>query len=98
MNILTYASPISITPHRMWCISLYKGTLSHENFKRERRGVLQLLRPEHAYCIRSGDESRKGEAGDLIRLLGGSSGRYVDKRVACENLGYAWEQLSWVGE
>lgn len=72
--------------------------MSHENFKRERRGVLQLLRPEHAYCIRSGDESRKGEEGDLIRLLGGSSGRYVDKRVACENLGYAWEQLPWVCE
>lgn len=59
---------------------------------------MQLLRPEHAYCIRSGDESRKREKGDLIRLLGGLSGRDVDKRVACENLGYAWEQLPLAGD
>ena len=59
---------------------------------------MQLLRPEHAYCIRSGDESRKREKGDLIRLLGGLSGRDVDKRVACENLGYAWDQLPSAGD
>ncbi|KAK1743739.1 hypothetical protein QTG54_005336 [Skeletonema marinoi] len=45
MNILTYASPVAIKPHRMWSISLYKGTLSHENFIKEKRGILQLLRP-----------------------------------------------------
>lgn len=100
MNILTYASPVSSAPHRMWCISLYKGTLSHENFTRERRGVLQLLRPEHcSRCISSEDGAlRKGEAGELIRLLGGSSGRDIDKRIACANLGYAWENLPRVGE
>ena len=76
MNILTYATPVSSAPHRMWCISLYKGTSSYENFARERRGVLQLLRPEHARSIRSGDDAlgRKGKGGNLIRLLGGSSG------------------------
>ena len=96
MNILTYASPVSSAPHRMWCISLYKGTLSHENFTRERRGVLQLLRPEH--CSRCISSEGKGEAGELIRLLGGSSGRDIDKRIACANLGYAWENLPRVGE
>ena len=88
MNILTYASPVSITPHRMWSISLYKGTLSHENFAREKRGILQLLTPQHSSC--------KGEseiAGELIRVLGGSSGNDVDKRLVCEELGYAWEKL-----
>ena len=88
MNILTYASPVSIKPHRMWCISLYRGTMSHENFARERRGVLQLLRPEHATRHREG-----GVEGGLIRVLGGSSGRDVDKRGVCEKLGYAWERL-----
>ena len=78
MNILTYASPVSITPHRMWSISLYKGTLSHENFAREKRGILQLLTPQHS---------------SLVRVLGGSSGNDVDKRLVCEELGYAWEKL-----
>ena len=93
MNILTYASPVSIKPHRMWCVSLYRGTMSHENFARERRGVLQLLRPEHATRHREG-----GVEGGLIRVLGGSSGRDVDKRGICEKLGYAWERLPEGGE
>ncbi|KAL9190676.1 hypothetical protein ACHAXT_000382 [Thalassiosira profunda] len=88
MNILTYASPVSIRPHRMWAISLYKETLSYANFVRERRGVLQLLKPEHADC-----KSKEGEMGELIRVLGGSSGRDADKREACKELGYAWERL-----
>lgn len=98
MNILTYASPVSIKPHRMWCISLYKGTMSHENFARERRGVLQMLRPEHATPGRregaEGEEGTTGEEeGGLIRALGGSSGRDVDKKGICAELGYAWERL-----
>ncbi|KAL7527314.1 hypothetical protein ACHAXR_005699 [Thalassiosira sp. AJA248-18] len=90
MNILTYASPISIKPHRMWSISLYKGTMSHENFSREKKGVLQMLRPEHAHCTGKMEEAATGE---LIRVLGGSSGRDVDKREVCTELGYAWEKL-----
>jgi flavin reductase (DIM6/NTAB) family NADH-FMN oxidoreductase RutF len=78
MNILTYATPVGIQPNRIWCISLYKGTLSYENFIRERRGVLQLLRQEHAV---------------LTRMLGGSSGRDVDKNNACNELGFAWQRL-----
>lgn len=85
MNILTYASPVSITPHRMWSISLYKGTLSHENFVREKMGVLQLLAPEHANCV-----DTDGRPGALIRVLGGTSGKDVNKRLQCEKLGYAW--------
>lgn len=88
MNVLTYASPVSIKPHRMWSISLYKGTMSHENFARQRSGVLQLLRPEHAHCKGPG-----GVEGELIRVLGGSSGREVDKKAACTELGFAWTKL-----
>lgn len=90
MNILTYASPLGITPHyRTWSISLYKGTKSHANFVRERRGILQLLSPEHALC--KGDTGVKGE---LIRVLGGSSGYDVDKKTICDTLGYAWGKQS----
>ena len=53
MNVLTYATPVSIQPCRMWCIGLYGGTLSHENFVRERRGVLQLLRRSRPTLMRT---------------------------------------------
>lgn len=95
MNILTYASPVAIKPHRMWSISLYKGTLSHENFTKEKRGILQLLRPEHASC--KGDDDGDAQ-GNLIRVLGGSSGRDVDKKASCERLGFPWETLKCNGE
>jgi len=72
MNILTYATPVSSKPQRMWCISLFKGTQSHENFSREKCGVLQLLSPVHS---------------NIVKLLGGSSSRDVNKEDACEALG-----------
>ena len=96
MNILTYASPVAIQPYRMWSISLYKGTLSHENFAKEKRGILQLLRPEHALC--KVDDIDGGRHGSLIRVLGGSSGRDVDKETICEQLGFSWQRLECKGE
>ena len=75
MNILTYATPVSIKPDRIWCIGLYKGTVAHKNFMDNGEGVLQLLAPEHA---------------TLVKLLGGSSGRDVDKEEECEKLGFKW--------
>lgn len=89
MNILTYASPVAIQPYRMWSISLYKGTLSHENFVKERRGILQLLRD---------DDIDGGKHGALIRVLGGSSGRDVDKETVCKELGFPWQTLECKGE
>ena len=96
MNILTYASPVAIQPYRMWSISLYKGTLSHENFVKERRGILQLLRPKHA--LKVDDDIDGGKHGALIRVLGGSSGRDVDKETVCEELGFPWQTLECKGE
>ena len=75
MNILTYATPISIKPDRIWSLGLYKGTVAHENFQRSGKGVLQLLSPSHA---------------KLVKLLGGSSGRDVNKKDECEKLGFTW--------
>lgn len=48
MNIVTYASPVGIRPSRKWVISLFRQSLTHENFLRRRTGVLQLLTEEHA--------------------------------------------------
>jgi flavin reductase (DIM6/NTAB) family NADH-FMN oxidoreductase RutF len=75
MNILTYATPVSISPDRIWSLGLYKGTVSHENFSKRGEGVLQLLSPKHA---------------KVVKLLGGSSGRDVDKKSECCKLGMSW--------
>lgn len=82
MNILTYASPVGIRPNRVWCVSLYRGTRSHENFAARGWGVLQLLRPAHA---------------ELVRPLGGASGRDISKADACAELGFAWRPPTMVG-
>lgn len=47
-----------------------------------------MLRPEHAQCT-----DTTGVPGPLIRVLGGSSGREVDKSEVCSKLGYSWENL-----
>lgn len=75
MNILTYATPVSVRPDRIWSIGLFKGTVSHDNFARNGEGVLQLLSPRHV---------------DVVKLLGGSSGKDVDKKLECEKLGLSW--------
>mmetsp|Transcript_28069 Transcript_28069/g.43208 ORF Transcript_28069/g.43208 Transcript_28069/m.43208 type:complete len:242 (-) Transcript_28069:176-901(-) len=75
MNILTYATPLSIKPDRLWGVGLYKETLSYENFARTKTCVLQLLTTDHV---------------PLVALLGGSSGRDVDKQQECANLGLEW--------
>lgn len=75
MNILTYASPISIRPDRIWSIGLFKGTWTHEHFARTGKGVLQLLAPHHA---------------KVVRLLGGSSTREVNKKEKCADLDVPW--------
>eukprot|EP00978_Attheya_sp_CCMP212_P039663 scaffold208462_cov68-Attheya_sp.AAC.1 len=81
MNILTYATPVSVRPDRVWALGLYKGTLSHENFSRTRTCILQLLTAKHI---------------PLVRLLGGSSGNDLDKRQECSKLApeLAWRESS----
>jgi len=80
MNILTYAVPVGIRPSRKWIISLYQGTLSHENFAKRRKGVLQLLRRRHM---------------PLVDILGKQSGRTgdVDKMKQCAEAGFEWSHL-----
>lgn len=51
--------------------------------------MLQLLTQEHAIC----QDANKNELGSLICILGGESGKDVNKRLQCERLGYAWNEL-----
>jgi flavin reductase (DIM6/NTAB) family NADH-FMN oxidoreductase RutF len=78
MNILTFATPVSVNPDRVWAIGLYKKTQAHEHFSVRKQGVLQLLTERHS---------------KLVRLLGGSSGHNVDKQSECRQLGFEWVSL-----
>lgn len=78
MNILTYATPVSVRPDRVWSIGLFKDTLSYSNFCRTRSCVLQLLTEKHV---------------PLVKVLGGTSGNDVNKQAECKKLGFAWSLL-----
>lgn len=78
MNILTYATPVSTAPSRVWSLGLFKDTLSEANLRRSGVCVLQLLSEQHK---------------DAIPVLGSVSGRDVDKKAVCQQLGLEWEDL-----
>ena len=75
MNIMTYATPISAVPTRVWTLGLYRETLTEENVRRQPTAVLQLLTNQHV---------------DVVSVLGGTSGRDVDKRAECAKRGLSW--------
>eukprot|EP00521_Asterionellopsis_glacialis_P007765 CAMPEP_0195283294 /NCGR_PEP_ID=MMETSP0707-20130614/1890_1 /TAXON_ID=33640 /ORGANISM="Asterionellopsis glacialis, Strain CCMP134" /LENGTH=273 /DNA_ID=CAMNT_0040342433 /DNA_START=69 /DNA_END=890 /DNA_ORIENTATION=+ len=77
MNIVTFATPVSVAPPKLWTISLYRNTLTKEAFFSSGIGILQLLNP-----------SQKS----LVPLLGKRSG-YEEgyyKRNECQKVGYTW--------
>jgi len=71
MNVLTYAVPVGLKPTRTWVLSLFQGTLSHENFRTRGAGVLQLLRRRHV---------------PLVPILGKQCGRDVNKKAASDEV------------
>lgn len=62
----------------MWSLGLFKDTLSEANLRRSGVCVLQLLSEKHK---------------DGIPVLGSVSGRDVDKKAVCRQLGLEWEDL-----
>ena len=77
MNIVTFATPVSVAPPKLWVVSLYHGTLTKDSFMANQRGVLQLLRPNQKH---------------LVPVLGKHSGREhgFSKREECSSLGFPW--------
>lgn len=63
MNICGYVTNISMEP-RMMLVSMYHHTLTADNVKETKRGLLQLLTTEHV---------------DIVHTLGKQSGRQIDK-------------------
>lgn len=78
MNLVTYANPVAIKPVETWALSLYKGTLSLENFAIHRTAVLQQLTHSHI---------------NSISLLGKTSGRTIDKIAELGRLGHTFTEV-----
>jgi flavin reductase (DIM6/NTAB) family NADH-FMN oxidoreductase RutF len=80
MNVLTYATPVSVRPSRIWSLGLYKETQSYVNFCQQKSCILQLLTERDI---------------PLIKPLGGTSSadKSVDKETACRDLGCEWISL-----
>lgn len=84
MNIMTFCTPVSITP-KLWVLALYYDTLTKDSLFAEdnkQTGILQLLTPAHA---------------PLVPLLGKQSRYKVDKAKACSDVGYTWKHIKMVG-
>ena len=64
MNITTYCCPVTIAPSRRFAVALYTHTATARNALATGRGVLQILRKQHA---------------SLVPLLGKQSAHDVDK-------------------
>jgi len=77
MNIITFCTPVSVAPPKLWTISLYTNTMTKEYFFRSKVGILQLL------------DKRQSS---LIPILGKRSGYESDysKEVECEKVGFNW--------
>ena len=67
MNITTYACPVTIKPSRRMAVALYTHTATARNMLATGRGVLQVLRKQHA---------------PLVELLGKRSAHDCDKMKA----------------
>jgi flavin reductase (DIM6/NTAB) family NADH-FMN oxidoreductase RutF len=73
----TYCCPVTIKPTRRMAVALYTHTATARNFLATGKGVLQVLRAQHA---------------PLVPLLGKSSAHDVDKLAELRAMGFATEE------
>ena len=77
MNIVTFATPVSVAQPKLWVVSLYHDTLTKDSFCEHKRGMLQLLQPNHKH---------------LVPILGKRSGyeEGFSKEEESSKLGFPW--------
>lgn len=77
MNIVTFATPVSVAPPKLWTVSLYTNTMTRDCCLESGVGVLQLLTPVMS---------------QVVPLLGKRSGyeEGYSKQEACQEAGYEW--------
>uniref|UniRef100_A0A7S4WDD1 Flavin reductase like domain-containing protein n=1 Tax=Ditylum brightwellii TaxID=49249 RepID=A0A7S4WDD1_9STRA len=85
MNIVTFATPVSVAPPKLWAVSLYSNTLTRDAFLRSKVAVLQLLCPSHKH---------------LVPILGKRSGyeQNYSKRNECAKMTMKWLKHGGVAE
>lgn len=81
MNIVTFATTVSVATPKLWVVSLYYDTLTKDSFLSSETAVLQLLTPLQKH---------------LVNVLGMRSGyeKSYSKQTECSNLGFHWVQSS----
>lgn len=82
MNIVTFCTPVSVAPPKLWAVSLYMNTMTRDAFLDSSKvGVLQLLTPDMKH---------------VVPLLGKRSGREegYSKQEACQEIGFDWVDSS----
>lgn len=77
MNIVTFATAVSVAAPKLWIVSLYYDTLTKDSFMANGMGVLQLLNPDQS---------------SLVPVLGKRSGyeQGYSKKDSCAKLGFPW--------
>jgi len=83
MNIVTYVSPMGRRPIYYYALSLYRTTLSYDNFLRHGWGLLSLL------------DQDMSNANVIIPLLGKQSGRDVDKMKLLRDQNIGIDSVDW---
>lgn len=77
MNIVTFCTPVSVAPPKLWIVSFYTNTKTRQEFLEQKVGVLQLLTPTMQ---------------SVVPVLGKRSGyeQGYSKRDECHKLGHTW--------
>jgi hypothetical protein len=51
MNIVTFCTPVSVAPPKLWAVSLYTSTMTRDAFLNSKVAVLQLMQPDQAGLV-----------------------------------------------
>jgi hypothetical protein len=106
MNIVTFATAVSVVAPRRWIVSLYHGTCTKDSFLEHGYGVLQLLRPQQKTLVpilgkRSSYETQNkvlNDNDDDDENRENDDDYYYSKKQACFELGFEWVEVpadSW---
>jgi hypothetical protein len=97
MNIITFATAVSVAAPKLWVVSLYHNTLTKDSFLASGSGVLQLL--SSSSPSPSPSSTNNSNQKYLVPVLGKRSGyddtastpgTYLSKKDESAKLGFGW--------
>jgi flavin reductase (DIM6/NTAB) family NADH-FMN oxidoreductase RutF len=96
MNIVTFATAVSVAAPQLWAVSLYHNTLTKDSFLASGLGVLQLLSSSQSSL--SSSSANNSNQKYLVPVLGkrsgyddtASTGTYLSKKEESAKLGFGW--------